>query len=63
MVKLCNQGFSTGKNKKVKFSETIATCDLGVGRCTQLIEFMKVCEYCRSRSFLDLGTGSFTYEN
>ena len=35
--------------KKVDFSETIAACDL------KLIELMKICEYCRSRSFLDLG--------
>ena len=34
------------------FSETIAACDLKVGRCRQLIEIMKVCEYWRSRSFL-----------
>ena len=27
------------------FSETIAACDLKVGKCTQLIVFMKVCEY------------------
>ena len=27
------------------FSETIAACDLKVGRCIQLIEIMKVCEY------------------
>ena len=26
-------------------SETIVACDLKVGRCRQLIEFMKVCEY------------------
>ena len=25
--------------------ETIAACDLKVGRCRQLIEIMKVCEY------------------
>ena len=49
--------------KTVNFSETIAACDLKVGRCRQLIEFMKVCEYSRSRSFFDLGTRSFTYEN
>ena len=49
--------------KTVDFSETIAACDLKVGRCRQLIEFMKVCEYSRSRSFLDLGPRSFTYEN
>ena len=28
----------------VDFSETIAACDLKVGRCRQLIEIMKVCE-------------------
>ena len=27
------------------FSETIAASDLKDGRCRQLIEFMKVCEY------------------
>ena len=31
--------------KTVNFSETIAASDLKVGRCRQLIEFMKVCEY------------------
>ena len=40
------------KVKTVDFSETIAACDLKVGRCRQLIEYMKVCEYWRSRSFL-----------
>ena len=30
--------------KTVDFSETIAAFDLKVGRCSQLIEFMKVCE-------------------
>ena len=38
--------------KTVDFSETIAACDLKVGRCRQLIEIMKVCEYRRSRPFL-----------
>ena len=40
------------KVKTVDFSETIAACDLKVGRCRQLIEIMKLCEYWRSRSFL-----------
>ena len=31
--------------KTVYFAETIAASDLKVGRCRQLIEFMKVCEY------------------
>ena len=38
--------------KTVDFSETIAASDLKVGRCRQQIEFMMVCEYWRSRSFL-----------
>ena len=43
--------------KNVDFSETIAACDL------EIIVLMKICEYLRSRSFLDLGPISFTYEN
>ena len=35
--------------KTVDFSETIVACDL------KLIELMKICEYSRSMSFLDLG--------
>ena len=31
--------------KTVDFLETIEACDLKVGRCGQLIDFMKVCEY------------------
>ena len=46
--------------KIVDFSETIAASDLKIGRCSLLIEFMKVCEY--SRSLHDLGPRSFTYE-
>ena len=34
-----------GKKVKSGFSETIAACDLIVGRCRQLIEIMKICEY------------------
>ena len=49
--------------KTMEFSETVAACDLKVGRCRQRIEFMKVCEYSKSMSFLDLVPGSFTYRN
>ena len=31
--------------KTVDFSETIAPCDLKVGRRRRLIDIMKVCEY------------------
>ena len=42
----------------MEFSETIAASDLKVGRSRHLIKYMKVCEYCRSRSFLDLAQGT-----
>ena len=44
--------------KTVNFSETVEACDLKVGRYRQLNDIMKVCEYLRSRSFLDLGPRS-----
>ena len=44
-VKFGNLGFYMGKVKTVDFSETIAASDLKVGRCRQLFEFLKVCEY------------------
>ena len=50
--------------KTVDFSETVAACDLKAELAySQLIDFMKVCEYSRSRSLFDLGPRSFTYEN
>ena len=51
------------KVKTVEFSETFAACDINVGRCRQIIEYMKVFEYLRSRSCLDLGPRSFTFDN
>ena len=60
----CNLGLSIGKcGNSGFFSETVAACDMKVGRHKQLIELIKVCEYSRSMSFLDLGPRSFTYEN
>ena len=49
--------------KTVDFSETIAASDLKVSRSIHLIEYMKICEYLRSRSLLDLGPRSCTYKN
>ena len=40
-VKFGNFRFSMGKSENWIFSETIAASDLKVGRCRQLIEFMK----------------------
>ena len=37
------------------FSETNVVCDIKVCRCSQLNEYMKLYEYQRSRSFIDLG--------
>ena len=42
--KLVTCVFLWEKVKKVDFSETIAACELKVGRCIQLIKLMKVCE-------------------
>ena len=42
---LVTYAFLWEKVKTVDISETIAASDLKVGRCRQLIEFMKVCEY------------------
>ena len=51
--------------KTVDLSETTAACDLKIGRCGQLTEYMimKICNYLQSTSFLDLGPRYFTYEN
>ena len=43
--------------KKMDYSETIAACDL------KLIDLMKICEYRRSRSFIDLVPMSFMDED
>ena len=36
------------------FSETVVVCYIKVGRCSQLNEYMKLYEFQRSRSFIDL---------
>ena len=41
---LLTEVFLREKVKTLDFSETIAASDLKVGRCRQLIEFMKVCD-------------------
>ena len=44
-----------GKSEIGGSSESIAACDLKVGRCRQLVELIELCEFRRSRPFLDLG--------
>ena len=46
----------------VDFSETITASDLKGSRSRPHIEYMKICEFLRSRSFLDLGPRSCTYK-
>ena len=55
-VKFDNLGFSIGKSENCWFFRTFAACDL------KPTEKMNICEYWRSRSFLDLGPRSFTYK-
>ena len=47
--------FVWGKVKTMDFLETIVVYDIKVGRYNQLNEFMKLYEYQRSRSFINLG--------
>ena len=49
--------------KTVDFSETIAASELKGRMIRHLIESMKICEYRKSRSFLDLGPMLYTYKN
>ena len=41
-VKFRNLSFSRGKSENSGFVETIAACDLKVGRCRHIIGFIKV---------------------
>ena len=47
------------------FSETVVVYDVKVGRCSKLNEYMKLYEYQRLRSFIDLHPWSlrFTFSN
>ena len=54
-VKFGNLGFSIGKSENCWFFRTFAAFDL------KPTEKMNICEYWRSKSFLDLGR-SFTYK-
>ena len=47
--------FVWGKGKTIDFSETIVVCDIKIGRCSQLDEYMNLCECQRSVSLIDLG--------
>ena len=51
-VIFCIKVFSKKNVKTEDFSETIAAGDLKGVRCGQLIKLMNICEYFRSRSFV-----------
>ena len=46
------------KGKTMDFSETVIVCDVEVGWCSNLNDYMNLYEYQRSRSFIDLGPRS-----
>ena len=50
------------KMKTLSF-RSFAACDLKVVRYREHIKLMKLCDYSRSMSFLDLGQRSFAYKN
>ena len=52
---LVPSAFVWEKVKTMDFSETVVVYDIKIGRCSQLNEYMKLYEYQRSRSFIDLG--------
>ena len=59
---LVTSAFQKEKAKTVDFSENIAASDVKVSRNRHLIDYVKICEYCMSRSFLDLGQRSCIYK-
>ena len=54
-LNLALYAFVWDKVKTMGLLETIVVYDIKIGRCSQLNEYMKLYEYQRSRSFIDLG--------
>ena len=52
-----------GKSETYHFLETVAAIGLKVAKSIQLNELMKLSEYPRSRSFLDLGQRSLRFQS
>ena len=51
------------KGKTMDFSGTTVVCDVKVGRCSQLNEYMNLYEYQRPRSLIDLGARLLTFSS
>ena len=49
------------KGKTMDISETVVVYGIKIGRCSQLNEYMKLYDYQRSRSFIDLGPRSLRF--
>ena len=62
-VKFDSSCFCMGKTwgKTIDFSETIVVYDIKAGRCSQPNEYMKLYEYQRSRSFIDIRPRSLRF--
>ena len=61
MSNLIHYAFVWEKDKTMDFSEAIVVCDIKVGRCSHLNEYMNLYEYQRSRSFIDLHPRSLKF--
>ena len=61
MSNLIHFVFLWEKDKTMDFSEAVVVCDMKVGRCSQLNEYMKQYEYQRSGSFIDLHRKSLRF--
>ena len=61
MSNLIQYVFVWEKGKTMYFSENIVVCDIKVGKCSQLNEYMILYEYQRSRSFIDIHPRSLRF--
>ena len=58
---LVHYAFVWEKGKTMDFSETIVVYDITVDKCSKLNEYMNLCEYQKSRSFIDHGPRSLIF--
>ena len=62
-VKFGDKGFCMGKSENIFFLESVAALGLKAAWSIQLNELMKLSEYQRSRSFVDLGQRSLRFQS
>ena len=61
MSNLVHYAFVWEKGKTMDLLENIVVCDIKVGRCNQINEYMNLYEYQSSRSFIDLRQRSLRF--